>query len=336
MGTHGDAARTMVLIDAYSQIFRAFFAIRMLTNAKGEPVNAAFVFTRLLLQLEKSYPSEAGAMLFDCGKVKFRTGILPEYKANRPPMPEELASQIPLIKRIAAAFGWPLLQHEDWEADDLIGGLAGRFADYAVKIVSSDKDLSQLIDDRVEMLIPSGSGAGFERRGREEVGRKFGVGPELIVDYLALLGDASDNIPGVAGIGPKGAADLLNTFGPAQEWMDDIEKLAASKYYKKLQPQLETLARNRRLIRLRTELPEDMPLAAAPRRTAPDWAEIAAICRENQFNSILRELPEVAAAAPQGSVPADEEDDLFSYAASSDAKAKPDPDAGKPVQPELF
>lgn len=333
METRGDSVRTMVLIDAYSQIFRAFFAVRMLTNAKGEPVNAAFVFTRLLLQLERAYPSEAGAMLFDCGKVKFRTDILPEYKANRPPMPEELASQIPLIKRIAAAFGWPQLQHENWEADDLIGALAGRFTDYAVKIVSSDKDLSQLVDDRVEMLIPAGSGAGFERRGREEVGRKFGVEPELIVDYLSLLGDASDNIPGVAGIGPKGAADLLNTFGPARLWLDDLEKLSASKYYKKLQPQLDTLTRNRELIRLRTELPEDMPMPDAPRRTPPDWGEIAEICRENQFNSILRELPERVPAAPTVSAPAAEED-LFSYAATSEAKSVPEVE--KPVQPELF
>ena len=136
-----------------------------------------------------------------------------------------------------------------------------------------------------------------------------------------------------AGIGPKGAADLLNTFGPAQEWLDDLEKLSASKYYKKLQPQLETLARNRELIRLRTELPADMPMPDAPRRTPPDWAEIAEICRENQFNSILRELSEHVSAAP--SVPA-EEDDLFSYAAGTAPEAKSAPEAEKPVQPELF
>ena len=315
---------TMVLIDAYSQIFRAFFAIRMLTNAKGEPVNAAFVFTRLLLQLEKSFPSEAGAMIFDCGKVRFRTDILPDYKANRPPMPDDLRAQIPLIRRIAEAFGWPQLQHENWEADDLIGGLARRFADHTVRIVSSDKDLSQLVDDRVEMLVPSGAGTGFELRGKAEVRKKFGVDPELIVDYLALLGDSSDNIPGVVGIGPKSAVDLLNTCGPAADWLDHPEKLADGKYGKKLLPQLAVLARNRELIRLRTELPEDLPLEAAPRRGAPDWAAIAEICRENQFNSILRELPEtVRTTAPA--------DDLFSFSASADAA-----DAGKPVQPELF
>ncbi|MCI5778259.1 MAG: hypothetical protein MR051_00320 [Lentisphaeria bacterium] len=325
----GGAAESMMLIDAYSQIFRAFFAIRMLTNPRGEPVNAAYGFTKLLLKLEKECPSPAGAMLFDCGRVDFRSEILPGYKANRPPMPEELRRQIPLIREIAAAFGWPLFQHQNWEADDLIGGLVRRFPGYRVRIVSADKDLSQLVDDRVEMLVPFSSG--FERRGREEVRKKFGVPPELMVDYLALLGDASDNIPGIAGIGPKSAADLLNTFGPAEQWLHAPEKLAGSRYFLKIRPYLDVLEQNRKLIQLRTRWPEDIPLTEAPRRETPDWRRIAELCRDNRFASILKELP--APTAPD----ADAGDDLFAFAVARNVPdAEPEVAAEHPVQSELF
>lgn len=127
-----------ILIDAYSQIFRAYYAIRQLSNSRGEPTNAVFVFARMLLKLEKEYPSDAGALCFDCGKVQFRLELAPEYKANRPEMPEELRVQIPVIRELAAAFGWPLLQEPEYEADDLIAAFARRAAG-PVLIVSSDQ-----------------------------------------------------------------------------------------------------------------------------------------------------------------------------------------------------
>ena len=111
----------VVLIDAYSQIFRSFYAVRVLKDPKGRPVNALYIFTKLLLGIEKEYPGNTGAMLFDCGKVKFRLEVAPEYKANRPPMPDDLKSQMPAIREMAEAFGWPLLSAENYEADDLIG-----------------------------------------------------------------------------------------------------------------------------------------------------------------------------------------------------------------------
>ena len=119
---------SLLLIDAYSQIFRSFYAIRHLTNRRGEPVNAAFVFAKLLLKLEKRYPERRSIMLFDSGKVAFRLELAPEYKANRPPMPDELKSQMPLIKRIAAAFGWNLFSCEGYEAEktelyETVGGI---------------------------------------------------------------------------------------------------------------------------------------------------------------------------------------------------------------------
>ena len=326
-------AAPLILIDAYSQIFRSFYAIRMLTNARGEPVNAALVFAKLLLKLEKEHPAVAGAMLFDCGKVAFRSEILPGYKANRPPMPDDLRSQIPLIKRIAEAFGWQLFQHENWEADDLIGGMAEKFTSLPVRIVSSDKDLSQLINDRIKMLVP-GSNT-FELRGKDEVVQKFGVVPELIVDYLSLLGDSSDNIPGVPGIGPKSAVELLNTCGAVENWIGEPEKISESKYAKKILPHLDTLAKNRQLIKLKTALPpewENMPL---PEKKTPDWRVIADICRDNQFNSVLKMLPEIP--VPDETLPSD---DLFAFAVRTECVPENNAGAEKTSftaeQPELF
>ncbi len=319
----------VILIDAYSQIFRAFFAIRMLTNSRGEPTNALFVFTRLLLHIQQNYPTKRGAMLFDCGKVGFRMELNPEYKANRPPMPEALRAQLPGIRTMAEAFGWPLLEEPEFEADDLIAAFTRAATDAPVRIVSSDKDLAQLVDDRVHMLSPVSGNAGFEERGVDEIIRKFAVPPALIVDYLALIGDNSDSIPGVPGIGPKSAAQLLTQFGPIESWIDHPERLAGSKFEKKLAGTAELLQRNRKLIRLREDLPPRFrDLGTFLRRKKPDWEKIAALCRENELKSILKELPEPTAASTP------EEDDLFS---ALPAEAEPPASqADTMVQGELF
>ena len=290
----------LVLIDAYSQIFRSFFAIRHLTTSKGEPVNALFVFTRLLLDLAKKYPSERGAMLFDCGKVEFRLKLNPEYKANRPPMPDELATQMPWIKMMAEAFGWPLVSFPDYEADDLAGAFALAEKTLEVRIVSSDKDLSQLVDDRVKLVSPGhGNTGAFVERGESEVKEKFGVAPKLIPDYLALVGDSSDNIPGVPGIGPKSAAELLNSCGAIEAWIDDPERLPVEKFRKKLVGQSELLRKNLQLVRLRCELPTELASPETLVRRAPDYAKIAELCRRFEFNRILRDLPVPVPAAPE-------------------------------------
>ena len=281
-----------VLIDAYSQIFRSFYAIRSLTDPKGRPVNALYVFTKLLLNLEKEYPGKSGAMLFDCGKVQFRLEIAPDYKANRPPMPDDLKSQMPVIREMAEAFGWNLLSAENYEADDLIGGFA-MACPGEVLIVTSDKDLSQLVNDRISILAPAkGNSGGFTLRKRQEVIEKFGVAPELVADYLALVGDSSDNIPGVPGIGPKSAAAILNEFGSISNWINDPEKLAGSKFASKLAGMQKRLEDNLILVRLKTTLPEEFAdVEKVLVRKNPDWQKIADICQEYSFNGILKDLP---------------------------------------------
>jgi DNA polymerase-1 len=277
-------------------------------------------------------------MLFDCGKVDFRLKLAPDYKANRPPMPDDLKSQIPLIKRIAAAFGWQQYACEGYEADDLIGAVARHCEkDYRIMVLSSDKDLSQLVNENVSMLVPQNGNKGdFEVRGVAEVTEKFGVPPEMIVDYLALLGDSSDNIAGVPGIGPKSAAELLNSCGAAENWIEAPEKIRESRFFKKLDGNFELLKRNRKLVAVRTEMVEELAgkLPELLTKKSPDWAEIAEICRDNQFVSILKELPEVpeVEAVPEA---VEAEMDLFSFVPpTSPAEKTAAPET--PQQLELF
>lgn len=317
-----------ILIDAYSQIFRSFYAIRMLTDPQGRPVNALYIFTKLLLELEKDYPTDFGAMLFDCGKVEFRLKLNPDYKANRPPMPEELRLQIPRLKEMASAFGWHLFAEPGFEADDLIGGIVKNSPERNIRIVSSDKDLSQLVTDKVKLLSPATGGkGGFEERGIDFVVGKFGVGPELIADYLALVGDSSDNIPGVPGIGPKGAADFLKLTGGIEAYLANPALIAGSKYEAKLSGEEDLLKRNLQLVRLRCELPESMrEVASVLQKRKADWDKIRAMCEEAGFRSIVKYLPEKRVQEEEI------QDDLFALP----PQEKVDSGAEKFVQGELF
>ena len=283
----------VVLVDAFSQIFRAFYAIRQLNNHRGEPVNALYIMTKLLLQINRDFPADRGAFLFDCGKVEFRLKLLPEYKANRPPMPEPLKQQMPAIEEMAAAFGWPLLRAENYEADDLIGGFANSVSG-RVFIVTGDKDLSSLVDERVHLLKPARSGGGFVECGPEEVVRDFGVVPGLIPDYLALLGDSVDNIEGVPGIGAKSAVELLNTHGSTEKWYheDGTLRISAGKFSAKLEGRHALICRNLGLTRLKCDLPGEFAACGhALDKKAPDWQKIANMCADNDFKSLLKEIP---------------------------------------------
>ena len=246
--------------------------------------------------------------------MEFRLKLNPDYKANRPPMPEELKTQMPWIKKMAQAFGWPLVQAVNYEADDLAGAFALAETADDVRIVSSDKDLSQLVNDRIKLVSPgNGNSGGFVERGAEEVKAKFGVPPELIPDYLALVGDTSDNIPGVPGIGPKSAAELLNSCGSIANWIDAPESVSCEKYRKKLAGQSELLKRNLQLVKLRCELPEELKDPEVLRRREPDYTRIAELCRRFEFNKILRDLPTPASAPSPASA---EADDLPLFAAA--------------------
>ena len=283
----------ILLIDAYSQIFRCFYAIRVLSNSKGQATNAIFAFTKLMLKIHKDYPTKYGAFILDCGKPAFRLELAPDYKANRPPMPDELREQIPVLEKIAEAFGWPMIVQEGYEADDLLAAIAAEFNDKTVKFISADKDLAQIINERVEMLVPAFKGGGFTLRGRQEAIEKFNVTPEQMVDYLALIGDSSDNIPGLQGVGPKTAAKLINEHGSIVNMLANPEAINNPKIRQKIEDNVELLEKNIKLITLKIDVP-GKPWGALDTlsRKSPEWDKIRAICEEMELRSILRELPE--------------------------------------------
>ncbi len=277
--------KRIILIDAYGQIYRSFFAVRGLTNKKGEPVNALYGIARFLLGLEENQPSEYGAVAFDRGKCRRRCELLPDYKAQRPPMPEDLRSQIGPIKAWLQAFGWPMLEQEGIEADDLIASVATLREDCPVDILSYDKDLTQLVNDQVHILQPDKNSA-WITLGEAEVEAKFGIRPEFIIDYLAMLGDASDNIRGVEGIGAKTAAKLIQQFGPIENIFAHIGETGSARMQENLQQSRELLLRNRELIRLDRDCFPDWPGLQLIRRSKPDWQAILALAEEQGFRSI--------------------------------------------------
>lgn len=288
-----EGKKPLLLVDAYSQIYRGFYAVRSLSNSKGLPSNAVFAMAKLLLKLEKEYPDFDGAFVFDKGKIAKRLAIAPSYKAKRPPMPEELKIQIPFIRELIYAFGWNIIEEEGYEADDLMGGLAQAFTDRKVLLLSSDKDISQVIDeeDRINMLVPSHDGKGFSIRSWEETEKKFGVKPDRIVDYLSLIGDSSDNIPGVPGIGPKTAASLIAGSGSIEEMLKEPERIQKESLREKILAHKEILQKNILLITLILELPEKiLAQKECVIKHAPQREKISAVVSEFELKSVMKEL----------------------------------------------
>ena len=207
--------KTVYLIDGTAYIHRAYHAIRDLSNSEGLPTNAVFGFTRMLLKLINDRTPEYAGMFFDTKGPTFRHDIYKDYKANRPPMREDMAVQIPYIKEITAGFNLPVIEKAGYEADDLIGTLA-RFAEkegFYVVMVTGDKDFMQLVTENAIIWDPMKDttiDANF-------IQNAFGVTPPQMIDVMGLTGDTSDNIPGVPGIGPKTAQTLIQTFGSLEK-----------------------------------------------------------------------------------------------------------------------
>ena len=309
--------RPLLLIDSYAQIFRGYFAVRVLTSGDGTPTNAVFAMAKFLLKLHADYPADAfdGAFVFDLGKPAHRLELAPDYKANRPPAPPDLNAQVPIIRDLIRAFGWPLFEQQAWEADDLISALTFAFPEREIRIISADKDLAQLINDRVTMLIPSRSGTGFELRDEAAVAEKFGVPPSGIIDYLALVGDAADNIPGIEGVGPKTAARLISACGSIDAILANPAAVANENLRTKLVDGAEHLRKNQALVRLLREPPAGSNWSDAMLvRTAPDFRRIRELAAKLDLNSILRDLDKIAPESAWD-VASDDSDDLFAASA---------------------
>ncbi|HYL04857.1 MAG TPA: DNA polymerase I, partial [Thermoanaerobaculia bacterium] len=282
----------LFLIDGYSNIFRAFFAIRNLSNSKGEPTNAIYGFITMLRKLLREEQPELIGVALETGKT-FRSERFEDYKANRAPMPEDLASQMPWIRKVLEAYRIPILELAGYEADDVLGSLACRAAEagYDVILVSADKDLMQLVEPHVSLYHTGRS----KLYGPSEVTEDFGVPPAKVADVLALMGDSIDNIPGVPGIGDKGAKSLIQEFGSLEELLARAGEVARKSYREGLQQHAEQARLSKELSTIHTSLPIAFDPAAL-RRDPPDTAALRRLFGELEFFSLAEELTPVPAA----------------------------------------
>jgi DNA polymerase-1 len=245
--------KKIALIDGYGFVFRAFHALPPLTRDDGTPVGAVYGFTNMLIKLLANLEVSHIAMVFDSGAKTFRNDLYPEYKANRPPCPEDLIPQFPIIREVAEALNITILEKVGFEADDLIATVAKQASreDFEVIIVSSDKDLMQLIDDKIIMYDALKNRMITPR----EVEEKFSVKPSQVLDVLALMGDASDNVPGVRGIGPKTAAELINKYQTLEILFKNLHEIKQEKRRQTLEGGIQSAKLSKQLIKLCETVP---------------------------------------------------------------------------------
>ena len=244
----------LFLIDGSSQMYRAYHAIRGLSGPDGRSTNAVYGFVTMLRKLIADHAPEYIAAAFDVAGPTFRDALVADYKANRAPMPDDLAEQIPWVHEACEALGVPVLTSQGFEADDVIGTLARRAADagFDVAIVTGDKDFFQLVGGPISVFNPRDEGTWFDR---DAVHAKFGVWPEQVVDVLALMGDTIDNIKGVPGIGEKGARDLIATHGSLDALLERAAEVPQKRYREGLLAHADDARQSRELARIRTDVP---------------------------------------------------------------------------------
>jgi DNA polymerase-1 len=289
--------KTLLLVDGSSYLYRAFHALPELKSPRGEPTGAVYGVLSMLRRLSSDYKAEARACVFDARGPTFREAEYAEYKANRPPMPEDLGAQIEPLKQAAVALGWPVLAVEGVEADDVIGTLAAeaRRRGWRTVISTGDKDLAQLVGADVTLVNTMTN----ETLDPEGVKRKFGVAPERIVDFLALTGDAVDNVPGVDKVGPKTAAKWIQQYGSLDAVMAHAGEIGGA-VGANLKKALDWLPTGRRLLTVKCDVP--LPVTLEALGGAPDAARQRELYARFGFRTWLAELG--GAAAPAPAVPA--------------------------------
>jgi DNA polymerase I len=277
----------MYLVDGSSYIYRAYYAIRHLSNSRGEATNAVYGFTNMLMTLLREEKPDMMAIIFDTKAPTFRKVLYPDYKANRSAMPEDLVPQIPWIKEVVRAFNLPALELAGYEADDIIATLARRYSAEGldVTVVTGDKDLMQIVDDHVCLLDTM---KGKVSR-RDEVIERFGVPPEQVLEILGLAGDTSDNIPGVPGIGEKTATLLIQEFGSIENLLNNIDKVKG----KKRQENLHEFADQARLSRQLADLIYDLDIEVTRDELVlvePDREGLADLFKKLEFTKLHQDF----------------------------------------------
>lgn len=285
----------LIIIDGSGYIFRAFYAVRHLSTSKGVPTNAVFGFANMLLKvLETEKPSRI-CITFDLPKPSFRKVRYPEYKANRDTPPPDLQPQFPLIHKMCDCLGILRLAQEGYEADDIIATLARQAVEKGMKVevITADKDLMQLVTDDVTLFDTMKD----KRIGRAEVKERFGVTPEQIVDLFGLMGDSSDNIPGVTGIGEKTAAELIGKFGSLEQLYERLDEISQPKRKEALRSEKENAFLSRELATVKNDMKLDLDWKALEYH-GPRTEELQAFLQELEFTNLLKRFSMAPAANP--------------------------------------
>jgi DNA polymerase-1 len=281
----------LLIVDGHAYAYRAFHAIRDLRSPGGQPTNAIYGFVKMLAKMRAALGPTHSVVVWDGGLSAERMAALPEYKAQRPEMPGDLKLQLDEMVGYLKAAGVPSICREGVEADDYIACLARRAADAGVEVViaSSDKDFMQLVSERIGLLNPNDKTETIWTQ--EQVRAKTGVEPLQIVDWLSLTGDSVDNIPGVPGVGPKTAAELLNQFGTVRRVYERLDEVKSERLRANLSAAEDAVRRNRELVRLREDLPCEFSLDELAGKPA-DAGRLRELYQRWGFRTLLATLEE--------------------------------------------
>jgi len=299
MAPKDQTSKKLFLVDAMAHIYRAFYAPMVRMNApSGIPTKVPFLFANILRRLIKDYQPEYLGIVFDTGKPTFRDKLFEAYKAQRPPMPDEMKVQLPYVRRLCEAMHLPILELDGYEADDVIGTMAKKGAEkkLEVLVISNDKDMMQLVSPGVRILRTGSGGAKADMIvDAQKVEEILGVPPGKVVDLMALLGDTVDNIPGAKGIGEKGATELIQKYGSVESALEHAGEVMNKRYREALQQQRDQVMMSKQLAAIETNVPLELDLLTLQVRE-PDAAALLALYRELGFNSLLKELLATGAA----------------------------------------
>lgn len=285
--------KKLLLIDANSLIHRSFHALPPLTTPKGEPINAVYGLSSILLKILREHQPDYAAAAFDRPEPTFRDEIFKEYKAHRPPTANELVSQLQKAHETFEKFGIKVVEKAGFEADDIVGTLAERFKnepDIKVVIFSGDKDNLQLVDDdRVMVELLKTGVSKTITYDKAFFLQQYGFAPEQLVDYKALVGDASDNIPGVMGIGPKGATDLIKEYGSVEKIYEDVGLISKKVLQEKLEKNRDSAFLSKKLATIKRDVPLDLTLNDLRQETT-DKDKLKKYFEELGFKSLVERL----------------------------------------------
>ncbi len=324
------AAKQLLLVDGSALLYRSHFAFARnpLRNSKGEVTSVVFGFLNTLVPLLDERRPDHVAVVFDTAGPTFRHREYAEYKANRPPMPDDLRAQIPKIHELLRLVGVPIIEQEGVEADDIVGTLAveAARADALVWILTSDKDFYQIVSDKIRLLSPRGRGEAVETIDRAAVKARFGVEPEQMIDLLALMGDAVDNVPGIPGVGEKTAAQLIATYGSLEGVYRSVDRVERPALRDKIRENEGKARLSQKLVTVRTDLPLDFHWQELE-RTPSDLPELVRRLDELEFRVMRKRFA--------AELEAQEPSELFpEFVAPAEAAPVP-PSATRPDRPPL-